>query len=317
MIERIQFENFRALRKAELPLERFTLLVGPNGSGKSSVFRALRYISQGQAHGLRSEQTIGQSLPVVLTVGFSGDSNPTRLNGKTGRIDGNIGAISSLSSGLRVFSFDDRKIAEPAQPESMAEMREDGANLAAVLDRIKDQDEERWEALNGALAEWLPGFDRILFNVVGPGMKSVELRTNPGGYRIEASQLSQGTLIALAILTLSYLPKPPVLVCLEEPDRGLHPRLLQDVKNAIRRLCYPEEFGEEREPVQVIATTHNPFFLDLFRDNPEQIVIAEKRGLEATFKRLSDHPNLKEIIAGVPLGEVWYSGVLGGVPAGT
>ena len=196
-------------------------------------------------------------------------------------------------------------------------MREDGSNLAAALDRIKDQDEERWEALNEALAEWLPGFDRILFNVVGDGMKSVELRTNPGGYRIQAPQLSQGTLIALAILTLSYLPKPPVLVCLEEPDRGLHPRRLQDVKNAIRWLCYPEEFGEEREPVQVIATTHNPFFLDLFRDNPEQIVIAEKRGLEATFKRLSDHPNLKEIIAGVPLGEVWYSGVLGGVPAGT
>lgn len=225
--------------------------------------------------------------------------------------------FDAISTRARFFSLDDQKISKPAKPDFNAHLGDDGENLVAVLDGIKDQDEKRWEEINLALSEWLPGFDRILFNVVGDGMKRIELRTAPGGFRIPASELSQGTLIALAILTLSYLPNPPALVCLEEPDRGLHPRLLQDVQNAIRRLCYPEEFGEKREPVQVIATTHNPFFLDLFRDSPEQIVIAEKSGLDATFKRLSDHPHLKEIIAGVPLGEVWYSGVLGGVPAGT
>lgn len=218
---------------------------------------------------------------------------------------------------MRVFSFDEKKIAEACLPNSNAALDEQGSGLAAVLDQIKDQDDERWNAINTELKAWLPGFDRILFSVIEGGHKVVELRTTEGSHRLAAAELSQGTLIALAILTLSYLPVPPALVCLEEPDRGLHPRLLQDVQNAIRRLCYPEEFGEKRDPVQVIATTHNPFFLDLFRDSPEQIVIAEKHGLEAKFKRLSDHPNLKEIIAGVPLGEVWYSGVLGGVPAGT
>ena len=87
--------------------------------------------------------------------------------------------------------------------------------------------------------------------------------------------------------------------------------------DALYRLAYPEGSGEKREPVQVIATTHNPYFLDLFREHPEEIVIAEKVGLEAKFSRLSDRKDLEEILADAPLSEVWYSGVLGGVPAGT
>ena len=69
--------------------------------------------------------------------------------------------------------------------------------------------------------------------------------------------------------------------------------------------------------MQVIATTHNPYFLDLFREHPEEIVIAEKVGLDAKFSRLSDRTDLEEILGDAPLSEVWYSGVLGGVPAGT
>ncbi len=81
------------------------------------------------------------------------------------------------------------------------------------------------------------------------------------------------------------------------------------------RLCYPEEYGEKREPVQVIATTHSPYFLDLYKDHPEEIVIAHKDEQGVHFERLSDKPNVDEFLQDAPLGEVWYSGVLGGVPS--
>ena len=123
-------------------------------------------------------------------------------------------------------------------------------------------------------------------------------------------------MIALALLTLAYLPEPPSLVLLEEPDRGLHPRLMRDVKDALYRLAFPEECGEDREPVQVVATTHSPYFLDLFRDNPEQIVVAEKKGNQATFSRLVDRDDLEGLLDGESaLGDLWYTGVLGGVPS--
>ena len=197
------------------------------------------------------------------------------------------------------------------------ELAYNGANLAGVLDRLRGQNPERFEALNGQLGRWIPEFDRILFETPAQGQRSIALRTREGRHPIKAADLSQGTLIALALLTIAYLPEPPSIVCLEEPDHGLHPRLLRDVRDALYRLAYPDGANEKREPVQVIATTHNPYFLDLFREHPEEIVIAEKVGLEAKFSRLSDRKDLEEILGDAPLSEVWYSGVLGGVPAGT
>ena len=80
------------------------------------------------------------------------------------------------------------------------------------------------------------------------------------------------------------------------------------------RLAYPESFGESRDPVQVIATTHSPYMLDQFRDHPEEIVIAQKVEDNVRFDRLSERKDLDEILHDAHLGEVWYSGILGGVP---
>jgi predicted ATPase len=186
--------------------------------------------------------------------------------------------------------------------------------MAAVLDRLRDEAPERFEALNHEVGRLLPEFDRILFETPSTGTRGFLLRTRHGHHAIRAADLSHGTLLALAMLTLAYLPTPPSLVGLEEPDRGIHPRLLREVRDALYRLSYPEQFSESRSPVQVIATTQSPYFLDLFKEHPEEIVIAHKDGLEARFERLVDRPDIDEILADAPLGEVWYSGVLGGVP---
>ena len=55
--------------------------------------------------------------------------------------------------------------------------------------------------------------------------------------------------------------------------------------------------------------------VDLFRDHPDEIVIAGKTEDNVVFTRLSDLPNFEEIIEGASLGEVWFTGALGGVPA--
>jgi predicted ATPase len=220
-------------------------------------------------------------------------------------------------SRIRIFSFDPKAIAQDDVLYPNVELQPSGQYLAVVLDRLRDQHPERFESLNRELNRWLPEFNRILFDTPNQGSRRLVLRTCEGAYKIKAKDLSQGTLIALAVLTLAYLADPPSVVCLEEPDHGLHPRLLRDVRDAIYRLAYPESAGEKRDPVQVVATTHNPYFLDLFREHPEEIVIAEKVGLEAKFSRLSDRSDLNEILGDAHLGDVWYSGVLGGVPAGT
>jgi predicted ATPase len=193
-------------------------------------------------------------------------------------------------------------------------LEQNGAGLAGVLDRLRDHEPEQFEALNEELGRWLPEFDRILFEVPDAGQKALLLRTREGHHQIPAKDLSQGTLLALAMLTLAYLPDPPSMVCLEEPDRSIHPWLFRRVQDALYRLSYPESCGEKREPVQVIATTHSPYLLDLYKEHPEEIVMASRVGQNVKFERLSDRPDIKEILGDAPLGDIWYTGILGGVP---
>jgi predicted ATPase len=187
------------------------------------------------------------------------------------------------------------------------------ANLAGILDLLKDTEPERWKGLNEELERWFPEFDQILFDRNDDG-KYIVLRTKLGKHKIKAKDLSDGTRLALAYLTLAYLPNPPKIVAFEEPERGIHPRLLENIQEAMYRLAYPENYGEKREPIQVIATTHSPYLLDLYKDYPEEIVIASKNENGVHFERLIDQPYYEKVIQDAPLGEVWFTGVLGGVP---
>jgi predicted ATPase len=223
-------------------------------------------------------------------------------------------ALSDSLAAIKAYSLRADAVWKPVGLIPSIELTEDGGGLAGVLTDLRDSHEERSDALRAEFKRWFVEYDAIILRTISQGTRAFLLRTRDGHHEIPAAQLSQGTLLALCMLTLAYLPEPPPLVCFEEPDRGLHPRLLRDVQDALYRLSYPENYGEEREPVQVVATTHSPYMLDLYRDHPEEIVIAQKVGIEARFERLIDQPNIEEILSGAPLGEVWYTGILGGVP---
>jgi predicted ATPase len=149
----------------------------------------------------------------------------------------------------------------------------------------------------------------------GGGRVEIEVKlATSDGEIVTASDLSQGTLYTLAVITLAYDPAPPAILCIEEIDRGIHPRMLREIRDALYRLSYPKSFQLSREPVQVVATTQSPTMLDLFREHPEEIVIAQKQGREARFERLADRSDLKELLSEGSLGDMWFSGILGGVP---
>lgn len=343
MITAIHFQNFKALRNATLPLGRFTLIVGPNGSGKSTAMGAFAFVAQPRAYPFRNVVSVGADGSVEVSIEWDEDQvktmrkseyagglrvtagwnqavNPARPMGpKTIRsgssVEGVHSSIQQLLEGFRIFSFEAQAISSAVHTVPAPELGPNGSNLAAVLDALRDSEPERFEAINIELQRWLPEFDRILFETPQKGMKAFRLRTRVGKHGVPAVDLSHGTLFALALLTIAYLPSPPPIVCFEEPDHGIHPRLLNEIRDGMYRLAYPESFGETRPPVQVIATTHSPYLLDLYKEHPAEVVIAHKDAQGSHFQRLSEKPHLDEILEGVALGEIWFSGILGGVPA--
>ena len=283
MIESIEFKNFKALRDTTLPLGPCTIIVGPNGSGKSTVLQALKLLRKPSDTPLPNIISHGAQLLPDTTVEVR--LRWTNLRGNVWGCRWKTGGATVFTEGpqgikpqeqtmqqnavqgIRVYSLDADKIAGVAQvKKGVIELANDGAGLAAVLDGMRDDAPEQFKAIENQIGEWLPEFDRILFDRPNQGSKSVALRTREGQHKVPASDLSQGTLIALALLTLAYHPTPPSLIALEEPDRGVHPHLLRHVQDTLYRLSHPDSCGEDRQPVQVIVTTHNPYFLDLFKD---------------------------------------------------
>lgn len=333
MITSIEFHNFRVLRSTVLPLAPCTIIVGPNGSGKSTAllpldlsrnFSYAQLVSAGVQPPPESVRAVihwgepGAEIPMIREWARNPNVTPARRATPPDReAEAARASHAATLKTVRIYALSPSAIAAPVQAQPSIELGRDGANLAGVLELIQQTEPERFDALVEEFRSWLPEYDRILLPTIGPEGKKIRLRKKIGQYVIDAQDLSHGTLFALTLLTLAYLPQPPEIVCLEDVDHGLHPRLMRLVCDAMNRLAYPESSGEKRSPVQVIATTHSPHLLDFFRDHLDEVVIAEKGEMDATFRRLSDYPRISEILQGTALGEVWYSGILGGVPAGT
>lgn len=86
------------------------------------------------------------------------------------------------------------------------------------------------------------------------------MMTGSDGTELPARALSDGTLRFLALSVLELDPETPGLLCLEEPENGIHPdripailELLQDISTD------PKEPADESNPLrQVIVNTHSP-----------------------------------------------------------
>jgi hypothetical protein len=86
------------------------------------------------------------------------------------------------------------------------------------------------------------------------------MMTGDDGTELPARALSDGTLRFLALSVLELDPETPGVICLEEPENGIHPdripamlRLLGDIATD------PNEPADETNPLrQVIVNTHSP-----------------------------------------------------------
>ncbi len=332
VIASVAFRNFKALRNTSLALLPFNLVIGPNGSGKTSLIQAILRLRALARLPLREAGPDVERRPEGAEITF-------RFNRPHDGLEALLACVSDSACDLlqviplpagegvddweglrarllsmRSYFFDHHAIAAPAVAKTGMELAADGGNLAAVLDTRRTDHPVEFARMTAELFRMLPEYDELDLIARPDQRLELGLRLAETDEWVSAENLSQGTLYVLAILALAHDPNPPAVVCIEEVDRGVHPRMLREVRDLLYRLSYPAETGASHAPVQVIATTHSPYLLDLFRDHPEEVVITEKHGAAARFSKLDQCGDLSEILASGSLGDLWFSGVLGGVP---
>lgn len=178
---------------------------------------------------------------------------------------------------------------------------EDGSwNLATALKEME------FNESIGPVNEYLNNFC--------PRFKGVRTRLDGGILRVyvpeeglrdpsSSFRLSDGTLKFLSLLAILLNPSPQPLVCIDEPELGLHPDAIHIVAKAI---------ADASQKTQLIVATHSDALIDALSDRPESVLVCENdAGSGTRFERLSKK-RLKGWLDRYTLGEIWRKGEIGG-----
>jgi predicted ATPase len=98
--------------------------------------------------------------------------------------------------------------------------------------------------------------------------RTIELRGRDGVFH-PARALSDGTLRFLVLTVLQLDPKARGVLCLEEPENGIHPDRIPAILELLRDLTVdPKQAVDEDNPLrQVIVNTHSPLVVQQMVQN--------------------------------------------------
>lgn len=200
--------------------------------------------------------------------------------------------ITNRSADLRV----------PKSPDLLDEfLDEDGMNLFHILNKLKKEDDVFTNIIE-SLRKFYPVAED--YEIVNSGdylqlyLREENLKTS-----ISAKRLSDGTLRYLCLLAVLCHPEPPPLICIEEPETGLHPDILPTIA---------ELMIEASKRTQLIVTTHSDILVSAFSAHPEAVLVCEKDEDGTHFKRLNEEELKIWMEQYNDLGEIWLRGGIGG-----
>lgn len=184
-----------------------------------------------------------------------------------------------------------------------------GENLAIMLYNLTSRDEEGFESiLHRILKALYEDFKDLKFPLLDSN--HIEMRWKSDNYEnknLTMKELSDGTIRMLCWIAVLAHPKPSPLICIDEPELGLHPAWIPILADLIKSAS---------KKSQILVATHSPDLLDYFSDRPEDVLATEsnEHGM-AAFRRL-DPDELSHWLKKFRLGEMYRKRepVIGGWP---
>lgn len=177
-------------------------------------------------------------------------------------------------------------------------LEEDFSNLGLFLSRVRRTPKAK-TAITEGLQDLYEGVTDFELIVQGG---TVQVFFSEGDFSIPATRLSDGTLRYLCLMAILYDPHPPPLICIEEPELGLHPDILPKLADHLVKAS---------ARTQLIVTTHSDILVDAMTERPEAIVVCEKHDGKTEMHRLKKE-ELTHWLEKYRLGQLWTKGQIGG-----
>jgi predicted ATPase len=180
------------------------------------------------------------------------------------------------------FHINNEKIRKSVPTSQEPVLHEDASNLSAVLFNLMTEHAESFEELKTVIKLAIPGFRDLNVKARGgPGEVIAFWREENIDTDLSLADLSDGTLRFIAWATLCVMPSPPTLICIDEPDQGVHPRTLPILAGL---------FEKAAQRTQVILATHSSYFLTQF--DLKNIAVMKKVSGESLFVKAKDSQTL-------------------------
>ncbi|MEN9613668.1 MAG: hypothetical protein RLZZ628_4482 [Bacteroidota bacterium] len=179
-----------------------------------------------------------------------------------------------------------------------------GENLTYLLNYLNGNHTLMYDKIINLLSNTLnSNFRDLVFSQPTAGKTLLSLREHQLNRAISIEHISDGTLRFLLMLSIFYNPNRGKIICLDEPETGLHPDMIRTIGEAIKFAA--------KNGTQIIIATHSPLLLNAFE--LENLLIFEKNEQNATIISTKSEEDFENWESDFLVGQMWLSGQIGGV----
>jgi hypothetical protein len=203
----------------------------------------------------------------------------------------------------------------PTNGQSRDRIGYNGYGIADYLSWLKSPDQKvAYQKIEDQMRQILPSLQSIMVSQVAQDQQGLVFAFQEKDNKYQqydlrnASDMSDGTVMTLGLLGIMHSPIKQSALCLEEPEKGLHPGRLRWLFDKLIELAYPDH---EAIPVQVLISTHSPEFVNLFKNMRDSVSIFESFGGRTRVRRLNEITESLHLDSGndEPIGSLWATGL--------
>ena len=208
----------------------------------------------------------------------------------------------------RLLQLEPSALREPDEYTALPRLGADGSHMPATLDYLRraahngDQsggsngESPMLDELAARLSELVEHVKTIHVDRDDRRQLLTLEMTDRSGTSLPARSLSDGTLRFLALAVLALDPREEGLICLEEPENGIHPERIPAMLQLLQEIAVDieNEVGADNPLRQVIVNTHSPSVVSQAPDDAllvselQEVMTAGQRAQAARFRWLPD-----------------------------
>lgn len=227
-----------------------------------------------------------------------------RLFLEAGFVTAGSSFLSEAIRGWRFYELNVNAARCPSTDVTGDTLLSDGSNLAAILDRLGQTKSSRVirTQIQETMASLIPGFRRWKTAPQFDGSLGFDIREEGISKGLLPKMMSDGTIRLLCVLlALLYESSEASLICIDEPERYLHPQVLEPLAEIMRGVS---------EKTQLIVTTQSPELVKWLK--PDEVLMVDKRDRRTHVKRADSMEKVSRFMEDFTMDELWLGGYLEG-----